>query len=106
MISSFKNKLSLYLFAGALGVLAAGCAGTPTKESTGEYVDDSTLTTKVKAAIVHDEGLKALDIHVNTFKGRVQLSGWVNTTAQRDYAAHAAAHVDGVQEVTNNITVK
>ena len=105
-MTSFKNKLAVYLCAGALGALAAGCASTPTRESTGEYVDDSTLTAKVKAAILHDEGTKALDIHVNTYKGNVQLSGWANTPEQKEAAGHDAAAVNGVHDVTNNITVK
>jgi hyperosmotically inducible protein len=84
----------------------AGCASTPTKESTGEYVDDSTITTKVKAAFVHDPVVKASEVKVETFKGVVQLSGFVNTDAEKKQAGLVAASVNGVTDVKNNIQVK
>lgn len=86
--------------------LQAGCASTPTKESTGEVIDDSAITTKVKAAFIKDEVVKAFDVSVETFKGTVQLSGFVDTAEQKYRAAELARRVHGVQDVKNNITVK
>ena len=84
----------------------AGCASTPTRESTGEYVDDSTITAKVKAALVKDPIVKALDVKVETFKGAVQLSGFVNTESEKTQAGNLAATVSGVTGVKNDIVVK
>ena len=97
---------ALVIGEGALVSLTTGCAGTPTKESTGEFVDDSTITTKVKAAFVKDELVKASDVSVETFKGVVQLSGFVDSSAQKSRAGRLAAEVTGVRDVKNHITVK
>jgi osmotically-inducible protein OsmY len=83
-----------------------GCASTATSESTGQYVDDSTITTKVKAALVDDNGLKGFDIHVVTYKGVVQLSGFVDSTNTIAHATNVAESVGGVQSVRNNLIVK
>ncbi|HWA86850.1 MAG TPA: BON domain-containing protein [Opitutus sp.] len=91
--------------AGALS-FSSGCAATSTRESTGEYVDDATITTKVKAQLVHDKTVSALDVKVQTFKGVVQLSGFVDTPDQKGRAESDAAGVAGVRSVENNITVK
>jgi hyperosmotically inducible periplasmic protein len=105
-----KNSLKLIalLALGAGGVLSlpTGCAGTATRQSTGEYVDDATITTKVKAALVKDEVVKAMQVDVTTFKGVVQLSGFVDTAAQKERAAQVAAGIPNVREVQNNIAVK
>ena len=84
----------------------SGCAGTATRESTGEYIDDATVTTKVKAAYVKDPLVKALDVKVDTFKGTVQLSGFVDTAEQKARAEQIAAGTTGVSAVKNNITIK
>src|SRR6059058_2712758 len=102
---------SLATLAALIGGLAlvqsqTGCAGTTTRESTGEYVDDSSITTKVKAAFVKDPVVKATDVKVETFKGTVQLSGFVNSSEERSQAERVAASVPGVTSVKNNITVK
>ena len=91
-----------------LSVLAviAGCAGTRTTESTGQYVDDSTITAKVKAAILEDPTLKVFQISVETFKGVVQLSGFVNSTEMRNRAAVVASNVSGVRSVKNDLVVR
>lgn len=89
-----------------VATLGTGCAGTATRESTGEYVDDATVTTKVKAAFVRDPLVKALDVKVETFKGVVQLSGFVDTAEQKSRAEQIAAGVSGVGSVKNNITLK
>lgn len=101
-----KLLAALALGATALLSLPTGCAGTPTKESTGEYVDDSSITAKVKAALIGDEVTKAREINVETFKGTVQLSGFVDTSAEKDRAADLAKGVAGVKSVKNNIVVK
>jgi hyperosmotically inducible periplasmic protein len=106
--SSLKVLALAALFSSGLGliVLQTGCAATPTKESTGEYVDDSTITAKVKAAFIHDDTVKAFDVSVVTFKGVVQLSGFVDTHDQKTRAGELAAKVTGVRDVENRITVK
>ncbi len=84
----------------------SGCAGSSTRESTGEYVDDSAITAKVKAALAKDDGVKAREVNVETFKGTVQLSGFVNSQAEKSRAADIAKGIQGVESVKNNITVK
>ncbi len=86
--------------------LVVGCAATRTQESSGEYVDDSTITVKVKAAIFDDPALKVFDISVETFKGVVQLSGFVNSAEIRSRAAVVAGRVIGVKSVKNSLVVK
>lgn len=82
------------------------CGGTPTRESTGEYIDDSVITTKVKAAFVEDKTVNALDIKVVTFKGAVQLSGFANSPQEIDRAVQIARSVKGVTSVKNDIRLK
>ena len=83
-----------------------GCSPTRTSESTGQYVDDSTITTKVKAVLVDDVGLKGFDIHVVTFKGVVQLSGFVDSPSTIAHATDVTQKVGGVQSVRNDLIVK
>ncbi len=110
MKTSPKSFASIAIFSAVLGLgmlpFTSGCASTPTRESTGEYVDDSTITTKVKAALVHDPVVSALDVKVETFKGVVQLSGFVNTELEKTQAGNLAATVKGVASVKNNVVVK
>ena len=91
------------LFAGAPFL---GCSSTRTHESAGEYVDDSAITTKVKAAIAGDPALKSLQISVKTYKGVVQLSGFVDSKDMVDRAGKVAGQVSGVREVKNDLIVK
>lgn len=84
----------------------AGCAASPTRESTGEYIDDATITTRVKSAFVKDEEISALDIKVNTFKGKVQLAGFADDTKAIRRAEDIARSVPGVKEVENDIHLK
>lgn len=106
--NSFKFIAVLCVGIATVGLASftAGCSSTPTRESTGEYIDDSTITAKVKADLVHDPVVKALEVNVETFKGVVQLSGFVNTAAEKNQAGRVAAAVRGVTNVTNNIVVK
>ncbi|WP_089721725.1 BON domain-containing protein [Candidatus Entotheonella palauensis] len=83
-----------------------GCAGSRTRESTGEYIDDSVITTKVKALLVADKDVKAGQVKVETFKGVVQLSGFVDNAAQSQKAAQITRTVRGVRQVKNNLIVK
>lgn len=85
---------------------AAGCAGSATQESTGEYIDDSTITAKVKALILKDPDLSALEINVETFKGVVQLGGFVSSRAQSAKAVRLARSVGGVTRVENKMSIK
>ena len=94
-----------------LGVIAMllvtlGCASTRTNESAGQYVDDSVITTKVKSAILGEPGLKVSEINVETFKGIVQLSGFVSTRSDIDSATRLARNVDGVKSVRNDMHLK
>ena len=93
-------------FIAASMLLALGCAGTSTKESTGEYFDDTTITTKVKAAIFDEPSLKVAQISVETYKSVVQLSGFVDSTAQIGTAATVARSVEGVVSVKNDLRLK
>lgn len=83
-----------------------GCAGNRTRASTGEYIDDSVISTKVKTALHADEDVSGFQVEVETFKGVVQLSGFVDTPVQAQKAEQIARKVEGVQEVRNSITVK
>ncbi|MHB1039005.1 MAG: BON domain-containing protein [Desulfobacteria bacterium] len=83
-----------------------GCASTPTREGTGEYVDDSAITAKVKAAILNEPSLKVFQINVETFKGEVQLSGFVDSARSVSKAGEVARGVSGVKSVRNNLIVK
>jgi len=84
----------------------AACASTRTQESTGEYVDDSVITTKVKSLLAADDFLKSFQISVETFKGAVQLSGFVNSQQAIDKAVEIARSVKGVTSVKNDLIVK
>ena len=84
----------------------AGCAGTMHRESTGEYVDDSVLTSKVKAEIYNDPMLKVLQINVESFKGVVQLSGFVDSVEASARAEEIAFSLKGVKSVKNDLVVK
>jgi osmotically-inducible protein OsmY len=99
------NRFVTVIFAILLASLF-GCAGTSTKEGTGEYVDDTVITTKVKAAIFNEPTLKSAEINVETFKGKVQLSGFVNSRADINKAVELARRVGGVTSVKNDMRVK
>ena len=94
------------LFSAMLLSVVLGCAGNAHRESTGEYVDDSWITSKVKSAFVKDRTLKASEINVETFKGTVQLSGFVGDPGDVSHAAEVAGGIKGVTSVKNNIQVK
>ncbi len=99
-----KHLPSLFLAILLLSML--GCASTAQQEGTGEYVDDSVITTKVKAAIFNEPSLKVAEINVETFKGIVQLSGFVSSRADMDKAVEVARDVNGVKSVKNDMQLK
>ncbi len=103
-----KRILSAITAAGLLcaGVPFLSCSSTRTHESTGEYVDDSAITAKVKAAILEDPALKTLQISVETYKGVVQLSGFVDSKEMIGRAGEVAGKVSGVREVKNDLIVR
>jgi osmotically-inducible protein OsmY len=101
-----RNVIIGYLILLMLVATFAGCASTRTHESTGEYVDDSVITTKVKSLLAEDDFLKSFQIGVETDKGRVQLSGFVNSQQAVNKAGEIARSVKGVRSVRNNMIVK
>lgn len=104
-MKSMTKRLGVLFFA-MLMMALAGCASTATQESTGEYVSDAVVTTRVKAAIVNDPVLKATEINVETYKGTVQLSGFVADRQSIGKATEVARAVPGVKAVKNDIRTK
>ncbi len=94
------------LFSTVVLMTTLGCASTRTHEGTGEYVDDSVITSKVKAAIFNEPGLKVSEIKVETFKGVVQLSGFVSSRDDMKGAVRVASAVPGVKSVTDEMQLK
>jgi osmotically-inducible protein OsmY len=104
-----QSSTKLFGFAFLAAVLLAtivGCASTTKQSSTGEYIDDTVITTKVKAAILEDKELKVTEINVETFKGVVQMSGFVSSQSDINKAATIARSVEGVKSVKNDMRVK
>lgn len=99
------KKITILLFSASLLILSA-CTATNTSESTGQYVDNSVLTAKVKTAIFNDPSLKSSEISVETFKGEVQLSGFVSSIEQTNKAVAIAKTIPGVTSVKNDMRVK
>jgi hyperosmotically inducible protein len=89
-----------------IALTQTGCAGDRYQRSTGAYLDDKGISTRVKTALFRDPNVSGFDVHVNTFRGDVQLSGFVDTPEQREHAAALAREVSGVRMVTNNLEVK
>lgn len=100
------KAVSAFCAAGIVAVSLAGCAGSSTKESTGGYIDDTVITTKVKSALFSDKDVKSNEISVVTFKGRVQLSGFVSSQAIANRAVELTRNVTGVRVVENDMQVK
>jgi len=90
----------------AFMAMALGCASTAKQEGTGEYIDDTVVTAKVKAAIFNEPTLKSAEINVETFKGVVQLSGFVNSREDVNKAVTVARQVPGVTSVKNDMRLK
>ena len=105
LIMKLNKSISAVFLAIALAT-TLGCASTATKEGTGEYVDDTVITTKVKAAIFNEPSLKSSEINVETFKGTVQLSGFVKYQADINKAIEVTRNVKGVKSVNNSMRLK
>jgi osmotically-inducible protein OsmY len=104
--NSMNKYVSVILVALASGLALSSCAETPTSASTGGYIDDSAITAKVKNAILQDADLKVMQIQVKTFKGTVQLSGFVDTPRMVAHAGTVVKQVNGVVSVKNDLLVK
>jgi osmotically-inducible protein OsmY len=102
------NKTRYYtLVAVALAlILSMGCTSTPTQESAGEYMDNSVITARVKTAIFKEPSLKSAEVNVETFKGVVQLSGFVSSQSDINRAVEIASAVEGVKSVENDMRLK
>jgi len=101
-----RNRFVGYLVLLMLIAIFMACASTSKQTSPGEYVDDSVITTKVKSLLAGDDFLKSFQIGVETYKGVVQLSGFVNTKEAANKAAQIAGSVKGVKFVKNDLVVK
>ena len=91
------------LFFAAIFATLVGCAGNDTNKSTGEVIDDAAITTKVKTALIRSDEVDANDVNVETYKGTVQLSGFVNEREDIEAAERLAANVNGVRDVRNDL---
>ncbi len=103
-MNQLKNVSTFFLVILLASML--GCASTAKHEGTAEYIDDSIITTNVKAAILNEPSLKVAEINVETFKGVVQLSGFVHDKADISKAVEVARHVKGVKSVKNDLLSK
>ena len=101
-----SRRLVALVLASLLAGPMAACSSTPTSESTGEYIDNSAMSNKVRAQLIGDKDLNVFQIDVTTYKGVVQLSGFVNSASIKARAGAVAASVQGVKEVRNNLIVK
>ena len=104
-MTQLNNRFSTF-FLIVLMAFLLGCASTSKQEGTGEYFDDTVVTTKVKAAILNEPSLKSAEINVETFKGVVQLSGFVNSQTDINKAVEVVRSVSGVKSVKNDMRVK
>src|SRR6478672_3256780 len=102
----FQSAIAQSLIAGTLLVSVVACAPTPTREGTGEYIDDSLITGKVKAAFAADPTVKATQVQVETFKGTVQLSGFVDSRESAQRAVEIARGIKGVKSVKNDTVIR
>jgi hyperosmotically inducible periplasmic protein len=105
-VTSQILALSLSIAALAFTAALTGCAGDRYEQSTGEYIDDTGINTRVKSALGDDSQYKFDDVKVTTFKGTVQLSGFVNSAEQKNRAEEITRQVRGVRDIVNNITVR
>jgi osmotically-inducible protein OsmY len=105
-LTRFQSAIAQSVLATSLLVSLAACAPTPTREGTGEYIDDSVITGKVKAAFAADPTVKATQVQVETFKGTVQLSGFVDSRESAQRAVEIARSVKGVQAVKNDTVIR
>jgi osmotically-inducible protein OsmY len=100
------RRTALALAVALAGASLIGCSETPNRESTGQYIDDAAITTKVKAALVKDQSLDGFQIGVETYKNVIQLSGFVDSPRRAERAQEVASSVEGVRAVRNDLIVK
>lgn len=105
-MTTIPRRFSILVLAAAALTGVVGCTSTPTQESTGQYLDDTAITTRVKTAIFNDASLKSAEINVETFKGVVQLSGFVNSAADIQNAVRLVQSISGVRSVRNDMRLK
>lgn len=105
MKTTFQRMAAVCIAAATL-LLSAGCSGGDADRSTGQVVDDTAITAKVKTALAQDPAVKAIEVKVDTYKGTVQLSGFVSTAEEKSRAETIAKTIEGVKTVDNKITVK
>lgn len=105
-VSPIVAQRSWMALALAMMILLMGCAATNTHRGTGEVIDDAAITTKVKAALVADKDVSALDVKVETYRGVVQLSGFTNSQTEITKAVQVARGVNGVKSVKNDLRIK
>ena len=101
-----KNTAVTLALSGLLAFSAVGCAVTRDQSTVGEYVDDTTVTTRVKAKLAEDPTVSAMSISVETLKGTVQLSGFAKSSAERNMAGDLARNTSGVKAVKNDIVIR
>lgn len=100
------RQLTRIVLALAFTAMLAACAGTATQESTGEYIDDTVVTSRVKSVLLNDPNVSGLAINVETYRGTVQLSGFVKSAGERNRAVQLARDVKGVRQVRNDILIR
>ncbi len=100
------RRWPVVLLAGVLVLLLAGCAGTVNEESAGEFLDNSMITAKVKSKLIDDPVTSAFSIKVETFKGIVQLSGFISSEKEKTRAEQLVREVEGIKDVKNDLIIK
>ncbi|MEJ2507994.1 MAG: BON domain-containing protein [Gammaproteobacteria bacterium] len=103
---SYRTLFQAAALSALLGLSAVACTSTPTQESTGQYIDSSVITSKVKTKLFEDSVTTGFDISVKTYKGVVQLSGFVDNASQKRRAEALARSVAGVRDVKNDLVIK
>lgn len=105
-MTTTMHNISRIILAFAVTLMLAACASGPNETSTGEYIDDTVLTSRVKSALLNDPAVSGLSVNVETFKGTVQLSGFVKSVTERNRAVQLAREVTGVKQVKNDILIR
>lgn len=100
------QSLGPIILACVVALVLSACAGSAKQSSAGEYIDDTVVTSRVKSALLNDPAVSGIAVNVETYKGIVQLSGFVKTVAERNRAVHVARTVSGVKQVKNDILIR
>jgi osmotically-inducible protein OsmY len=105
-IKTTLTALLITVFAATTTLSVTGCASGGMRRSTGEFIDDGALTAKVKTAVLRDTVVRGMDVGINSYRGVVQLNGWVDTAEQKARAEELARAVEGVEDVQNHLAVR